>query len=400
MRLARFMFVTVALVAVCWVGAQAQDAGQKPPDPQAKPEAQATDTQAKPAEAKAPELTAEQKAFNAIAEEKDAQKRVPMYEKFIADYPNSGILVSLARSEVQRATLATLKSSSAKYLELVNKEIDSAKANVTASQANVAASQTSLASTYARFAGEMLSAGVLLDQAEEFARQAVSLLDEEKYIAYQKDMDKRSAEAFARRAANPTPAAAAAPAGGAVGFSMRTVNGAPTVQPMAPRPAPAASTTPPRPPTPPRARTDDEVRSGFRSLRAGYMATLGRVLMKRDKTAEGESVLKEAFASNLPAGTKALVARELAASAKKAGNDANQVEYLTVLALSGQITADEQKEFEALYSRIHNGSLDGLDAMLDARYAKENPKFPVTPFNRNPTPGQRVVLGENFTGSG
>ena len=115
-RLVRFMLGAIALVALCGVGTHAQGAGagQKPPDTKAKPEAQAQakDTQAKPAEARAPELTAEQKAFNAIAEEKDAQKRNDLYEKFIADYPKSGMLVSLARSEIQRSTLATLKASS------------------------------------------------------------------------------------------------------------------------------------------------------------------------------------------------------------------------------------------------------------------------------------------------
>lgn len=391
MRLARFVLVTIALVSACWAGAWAQGTAQNPPDPRATPEAQAKDTQAKPAEAKAPELTAEQKAFNAIAEEKDAQKRVPLYEKFIADYPKSD-LVSLARGEIQRATFAALKSAGTKYLELVQKEIDTAKASTV---------PTVLPSAYARFASDLLGAGVMLGEAEEYARQSLSLLDQQKYIDNQKQTDQRAAEAFAKRAANPAPTAPAAavrPAGG--GISIRTVNGAPTVQPTAPRPAPAASTTPPRPPTPPRARTDEELRNSFRSMRAGYMATLGRVLMKRDKTAEGETVLKEALAANLPAGTKAAVARELAGSAKKAGNDASQVEYMTVLALSGQITADEQKDFEALYRKTRNGSLDGLDAMLDARYAKENPKFPVTPANRKATPGQRVVLGENFTGSG
>jgi len=386
MRLARFVLVTIALVSACGAGAWAQGTAQNPPDPQAKPEAQAKDTQAKPAEAKAPELTAEQKAFNAIAEEKDAQKRVPSYEKFIADYPKSD-LASLARGEIQRATFAALKSAGTKYLELVQKEIDAAKASTV---------PTALPSAYARFASDLLGAGVMLGEAEEYARQSLSLLDEQKYIDNQKQADQRAAEAFAKRAANPAPTAPAA----AVRPSIRTVNGAPTVQPMAPRPAPAVSTTPPRPPTPPRARTDEELRNSFRSMRAGYMATLGRVLMKRDKTAEGEKVLKEALAANLPAGTKAAVARELAGSAKKAGNDASQVEYMTVLALSGQITADEQKDFEALYRKTHNGSLDGLDAMLDARYAKENPKFPVTPADRKAAPNQRVVLAENFTGSG
>jgi hypothetical protein len=387
------MLGTIALVALCGVGPHAQGAaaGQKPPDTKAKPEAQAPakDTQARPAEAKAPELTAEQKAFNAIAEEKDAQKRVGLYEKFVADNPKAEMLVSLARSEIQRSTLATLKSSSARYLDIVKKEIDSAKSG---------ANPTQLSSTYSRFAGELLGAGVLLDEAEDYARQSVSLLDEQKYIDYQKQTDQQLAEAFAKRAANPTPAPSPAPPSG--GMSIRTVNGAPTVQPMPPRPPAATPTQPPRPATPPLARTDQALRAAFKSTRASNLATLGRVLMKRNKTAEGEKVLKEAYAAKPPAATVATIARLLAESAKKAGDDAGQMEYLTALALSGRITADEQKDFDAVYRKSHNGSLDGLEAMLDARYAKENPKFAVTPANRKPAPNQRAVLAENFTGSG
>ncbi len=399
-RCVRFMLVAVALAALCAAGvhAQATGGGQKPQTP-AKPEAQAQakETTAKPAdapagEAKAPELTAEEKAFNAIADEKDAQKRVPMYEKFIADNPKSD-LISLANGEIQRTTLATLKASTTKYLDFVKKEIDTAKSN---------ANPLQLPGTYSRFASELLRSGILLDEAEDFARQAVSLLDEQKYIDYQKQSDQRAAEAFAKRAANPTPAAPGGTARSG-GISFRTVNGAPVISRMAPRPAtpPAsASSAPPRQPTPPRARTDEELRSSYKTMRASYLATLGQLLMKSNKKAEGEKVLKEAWAANPPAATKALIARALLDSAKTAGNDADQTEYFTVLALSGQITADEQKDFDALYRKSHNGSLDGLDAMLDARYAKENPKFPVTPADRKATPGQRAVLAENFTGSG
>jgi len=75
----------------------------------------------------------------------------------------------------------------------------------------------------------------------------------------------------------------------------------------------------------------------------------------------------------------ASIARVLAESAKKAGNDTLQLEYLTVLALSGRITADETKEFEAAYRKTHNGSLDGLEAMLDDRYRRDHTRFAVTP---------------------
>ena len=387
-RLARFLLILAASAALCRAGvlAQGAGAGQKPPDPATRPEAQtpkgAQDT---PAEApRAPELTEDQKAFNAIAEEKDAQKRLPLYEKFITDYPKS-MAVSMARNEIQRATLAALKTSGGKYQDHVKTELETAKK---------AEDPTRLASAYSRFATELLGANVMLAEAEEYARLSVSLLDEQKYIEYQKKMTQSRIDAFHKQAADPTPPATPPPASG--GVSWRTVNGAPTIVPMAPR----ARSGPPRPPTAPQMPTDESLRSSFTSMRASNLATLGQLLMKRDKVAEGEKVLVQAYGLKPPTYTLATIARLLAESAKKAGDGKAQFDYLTALALSGRITAAEQKEFEEAYKASHNGSLAGLDAMLDQKFRAENTSFTVTPANRKVAPNQRVVLAENFTGAG
>jgi hypothetical protein len=119
-------------------------------------------------------------------------------------------------------------------------------------------------------------------------------------------------------------------------------------------------------------------------------------------SAEGEQALTEAYAARPASSTMASIARVLGESAKKAGNDALQLEYLTVLALSGRITADETRDFEAAYRRTHNGSLDGVDAMLDERYRRDHVRFAVTPFARK-APAKatgRAVLAEIFPGAG
>ena len=124
--------------------------------------------------------------------------------------------------------------------------------------------------------------------------------------------------------------------------------------------------------------------------------------MKRGKTVEGEKALAEAYAAKPASSTMAAIARVLAESAKKAGNDALQLEYLSVLALSGRITADETKDFEAAYRKSHNGSLDGLEAMLDERYRRDHVRFAVTPFVRK-APAKatgKTVLAEIFPGAG
>jgi hypothetical protein len=124
--------------------------------------------------------------------------------------------------------------------------------------------------------------------------------------------------------------------------------------------------------------------------------------MKRGKTDEGEKVLVEAYNAKPASSTMATIARLLSESAKKAGNEKAQIEYLTVLALSGRITADESKEFEAVYRKTHNGSLDGLETMLDERFHRENVLFATTPFVRKPAekPTGRIVLAEVFPGAG
>ena len=299
------------------------------------------------------------------------------------------MLVSLAVPEIQRATLAALKSSAAKYQDYVKTEIETAKKSE---------NPTQLSSTYSRFASDLLGGGIMLAEAEEYARQAVSLMDEQKYIDFQKRMAQTRIDAFAKQAANPTPRVATPPAGSG-GISIRSVNGAPTVVPMAPR-APSSPATPPRPPTAPQMPTDQSLRANFASMRASNLATLGQVLMKRDKTAEGEKVLKEAYDAKPASYTLATIARLLAESARKAGNETAQLDYLTVLALSGRITAGEQKDFEAAYRTTHNGTLDGLEEMLDARYARENPAFTVTAANRKAAPNQAHGTRRGLHGRG
>jgi hypothetical protein len=371
-RFAKLVPAVVALVALCGVAILAQSAapGQKPPDPQAttKPEQ---------------ELPADWKAFNDIANEKDVLKRAEAYEKFVKDYPQSE-LVAMAKNQIQTSLLSMLKTSSTKYHDIVTAQLDTAKAG----------NQATLYSAYARAASALLGAGISLDEAEDYSRQALSLMNEQKYVQYRQEEAQKAAEEFAKRAANPA-AAPAAP--GRSGMTFGTLNGAPVVRQAPPRPAPA---TPPRPPTAPRVQTLDELRTSFKSERTSYLAILGQILMKRSKTAEGEKVLKEVYDAKPASGTLLTVARLLAESAKKAGNDRAQVDYMATLALSGRITAVEQKDFETAYSKTHNGSLAGLEEMLDARWVRDNPRFTAAPANRKPVANPRAVLAEEFTGAG
>jgi len=372
LRFAQTVLAVVALTALCGVVILAQGTapGQNPPDAQAP---------AKPEQ----ELPADWKAFNDIANEKDILKRAEAYEKFIKDYPQSD-LVSMARNQIRSSVLSVLKTSSAKYRSIIEAQLETAKEG----------NQAALYSAYARVASDLLGAGIMLEEAEDYAKQALSLMDEQKYVQDRLQAAQRAAEAFAKRAAEPA-AAPAAPA--QPGMTFGTLNGAPIVRLAPPRPAPA---TPPRPPTAPRIPTQDELRAGFKTERASHLATLGQILMKRNKTAEGESVLREAYDAKPASATLAAVARLLAESARKNGDDSAQLDYLATLALSGRITAAEQKDFEAVYRKTHNGSVEGFEEMLDARYIRDNPRFTAEPANRKPVPNPRAVLAEEFTGAG
>ena len=319
-RVLRFALITLALVAASTSWPRAQGgAEQKPPAP--KPAATAAGDAQKPA-APAQELPAEAVAFNAAAGEKNPLKRVEALEKFVADNPKaSPMLLSMARSQITSSALAAFKDSRAKYLAIAEKDIADAAKRTDVMPAYA---------TYNRLASALLGAGIHSEEAEDFARKGLAAMDEPTYMDMRKKQYERSlatyekmtaaagrgeAEAGCRRG---SPGALSPPAPN-YRFAMKDgVMQASLAPPAPPRPA-----TPPRPPTRPSLPTDDELRASLKSERASALATLGQILMKRGKTEEGEKALTEAYAAKPAASTMAAIARVLAESAKKSGNEAS-----------------------------------------------------------------------------
>jgi hypothetical protein len=419
-RVLRLIALTLALVTAAAQSPSAQGgAPQKPADAKA---GAAADAAQKPAEAKpADELPAEAKAFNAAAGEKDPLKRVASLVKFIADYPKaSSMLVSQAKAQISSSALAAYKESRAKYLAAADADIAEAKKRTDGMP---------LYFTYISLASRLAGAGIFSEEAEDYARKGLAAMDERTYMDVRKQQYERALAFYEKGAASAAQAAAPAAAGTGPAAAAK-----PGPQPET-KPAPAADTAaakapappnyrfamkdgvmqvsvappaPPRPAATPRAPakptmpTEAEMRASLRSERASAQATLGQILIKRGKGQEGERLLAEAFTAKPAASTMATIARTLAESAKKAGNETAQLEYLTVLALSGRITADETKDFEAAYRKTHNGSLDGLEALLDERYRRDHTRFAVTPYVRRAgtKPTGRAVLAEVFPGAG
>jgi hypothetical protein len=141
--------------------------------------------------------------------------------------------------------------------------------------------------------------------------------------------------------------------------------------------------------------------SGVDLQRPAVLTVLGQALVKQGRDDEAEPFFRQAYLARADEpGVVGEVVPHLLDSARKRGRADEQVEYLTALALYGRLTPERRRELEDTWRSSHNGSIDGLEAMLDTRYEAELPAaIPVTPFERNAAPGARTVLAEMFTGS-
>ncbi len=142
----------------------------------------------------------------------------------------------------------------------------------------------------------------------------------------------------------------------------------------------------------------DDLKQRFASSRASRLAVLGRIEVRLGHVDKGRKLLEE---SNRGDGANAAVLSELGVLAAKAGDDRKALEYLIPAKLSGRATKEASEVFEAAYRKQHNGSADGLDAMLDAEYNKRYPNpVKVEAYKATGKRSDRVVLAEVFTGSG
>lgn len=144
---------------------------------------------------------------------------------------------------------------------------------------------------------------------------------------------------------------------------------------------------------------DEEVARTARQRRAVPLAALGRIYLRTGKTAEGEKVLKEAYeGSPLAAGAAAAALAELA---DKNGNASLALDYWLSAAISGRMTAAQRGQLENAYRAGHSGSLEGLEALLDATYRRAYPEtFTPPAYAPRSTRTTRTALVEVFTGAG
>ena len=276
----------------------------------------------------APDTPPDEKAYTAAGKIADPEKKVAALEKLKKDFPRSSY-VSAATSQI----LSTLIQKMPERTDQIRK---AAKAVFARS-----VGRDKRGSTAARIADQLATAGLLLKDAESYARRGVNALNEKVWMAEQR-------AAYARG-------------------KMRV----PSQELMA---------------------------KGFAEIRASRVGTLGRVELQLGRSAEAVKLLEESYAA-APSDPK--VAAALGELAVKSGDDAKAMGYLISARLTGHAPDSANQAFETLYMKGHNGSLDGLEAMLDTEYRKRFPNpIHIEAYKPTEKRSDRMVLAEVFTGSG
>lgn len=146
------------------------------------------------------------------------------------------------------------------------------------------------------------------------------------------------------------------------------------------------------------AATEEEMSKQLKQRKSSYYATLGRIYLKQGKLAEAEKNLKQAREFNPQLSSASIGLAELYL---KQGNEKLALESYVTAATLGKMSAESRKQMEALYSKSNQGSLSGLEEMLDAKYNQLFP-FPIKVEHYKPSAkrSNRTVLAEVFTGSG
>lgn len=144
---------------------------------------------------------------------------------------------------------------------------------------------------------------------------------------------------------------------------------------------------------------DAVLKEKYRKELAAYRTTLGRIYLATGRASEGEKILEEAYTVDP---TIAQAAIGLAEISEKRGEISEALNYLTTATLTaGNAMEDARDRIETLYQKTHDGSLDGLETMLDAAYRRLFPNpIKVEPYAPTGARSGRVVLAEVFTGAG
>jgi thiol-disulfide isomerase/thioredoxin len=289
----------------------------------------------------APDTPPDEKAYREAGKITDPERKITALEGIKKDFPDSRY-VSAANSQIFNTLIQKMPDRKERIRKAAKTMFAAAVAkDRETSKENKSATMASRGSTATRIADQLATASLLLKDAERYARRGVEALRESVWMAEQR-------AAYARGKMN-----------------------MPSQELMA---------------------------RDFAETRAARIGTLGRVELKLGRTALAQRLLEESYAVT-PSDED--VAAALGELAVKSGDDAKAMDYLISARLSGRAPDAANQAFETLYKKSHNGSLDGLEAMLDTEYFKRFPN-PIHMEAYKPTEkrSDRMVLAEVFTGSG
>ncbi|HUA64005.1 MAG TPA: hypothetical protein VML19_34995 [Verrucomicrobiae bacterium] len=144
--------------------------------------------------------------------------------------------------------------------------------------------------------------------------------------------------------------------------------------------------------------SDEELQKRFNASRVPRLTLLGRVEVELGHNDTGKKVLEEAIGISPDNVAAAAALGDLEA---RLGDNEKALDHLVTARLGGRASAKNVETLNAVYRKLHNGTLDGLDTMLDAEYHKRFPN-PLTldEYKDGPERTNRLVLAEVFTGSG
>ena len=289
----------------------------------------------------APDTPPDEKAYREAGKITDPEKKIAALEKLKGDFPKS-TYVSAVTSQIFSTLIQKLPERTDRIRKAAKAVFAVGVArDKAAAKENKVATMTSRGGIATRIADQLAAASLLLKDAESYARRGVKALSESVWMAEQR-------ASYAREKMH-----------------------MPSHELMA---------------------------KDFAETRASRIGTLGRVELKLGRTTEALKLLEESYAV---APSDAKVAAALGELAVKSGDDAKAMEYLLWARLSGRAPETANLAFETLYKKGHNGSLDGLEAMLDTEYRKRFPN-PIHMDAYKPTEkrSDRIVLAEVFTGAG
>lgn len=284
-------------------------------------------------------------AFNKALQIKDVGAQIVAIQKYATDFPASDTVyfaVGRGMRALGDADGADTKRLAA-FVHAIEQAMDDAGAKGLANQYQ-------RGNVYYTAASRLVTRGVLVDDAVRLASKSVPLLNQSDFMA------KELAVHNERQAA-------------------------------------ADKRTPGRTPDPfPRAESEET----WQGIRASHLSVLGRALLLQGHTAEARTRLTESYAL-VPVMETALA---LSSMAESAGQLNEALTYAVAAQLTGKMTAVEFAQLDAIYRKTHNGSLDGLEALLDKTYASKHTN-PVTASRYVPTKARtnRTVLAELFTGA-